>query len=197
MSNNPLGKAIKDFLAESEEIINQLSLELVKLSDCADRGDYDPDVVNSIFRSAHSLKGLAGMFGFTGIADLAHNLENLLDLLRLGKIPLEESAVTILFDSLAPNALPWRHRIYRTFSEQTNRYYLVALASLFCLAVIINKQVHSFAQLRRQVFVQLLSKLEEPVHNASRIPHLGGLGVQLFVIVHIQHVQGVFTLRPV
>jgi two-component system chemotaxis sensor kinase CheA len=100
MSNNPLGKAIKDFLAESEEIINQLSLELVKLSDCADRGDYDPDVVNSIFRSAHSLKGLAGMFGFTGIADLAHNLENLLDLLRLGKIPLEESAVTILFDSL-------------------------------------------------------------------------------------------------
>jgi two-component system, chemotaxis family, sensor kinase CheA len=99
-SNNPLGKAIKDFLAESEEIINQLSLELVKLSDCADRGDYDPDVVNSIFRSAHSLKGLAGMFGFTGIAELAHNLENLLDLLRLGKIPLEASAVTILFDSL-------------------------------------------------------------------------------------------------
>ncbi len=100
MSNNPLGRAIKDFLAESEEIINQLSLELVKLSDCADRGDYNPDVVNSIFRSAHSLKGLAGMFGFTGIADLAHSLENLLDLLRLGKIPLEDSAVTVLFDSL-------------------------------------------------------------------------------------------------
>jgi two-component system chemotaxis sensor kinase CheA len=100
MSNNPLGKAIKDFLAESEEIINELSLELVKLSDCADKGDFDPDVVNSIFRSAHSLKGLAGMFGFTGIADLAHNLENLLDLLRLGKIPLEESAVSVLFDSL-------------------------------------------------------------------------------------------------
>jgi two-component system chemotaxis sensor kinase CheA len=100
MSNNPLGKAIKDFLAESEEIINELSLELVKLSDCADRGDCDPDVVNSIFRNAHSLKGLAGMFGFTGIADLAHNLENLLDLLRLGKIPIGESAVSVLFDSL-------------------------------------------------------------------------------------------------
>ncbi len=100
MSNNRSGRGINDFLAESEEIINQLSLELVKLSDCADRGDSDPDVVNSIFRSTHSLKGLAGMFGFAGIVELAHSLENLLDLLRLGKIPLDYSAVTVLFDSM-------------------------------------------------------------------------------------------------
>jgi two-component system chemotaxis sensor kinase CheA len=100
VTDNPSGKALKDFLAESEEIINQLSLELVTLSDSADRGECDPDVVNSIFRSAHSLKGLAGMFGFTGIAELAHNLENLLDLLRLGKIPVTQSTVNVLFDSL-------------------------------------------------------------------------------------------------
>jgi two-component system chemotaxis sensor kinase CheA len=100
VTDNPSGKALKDFLAESEEIINQLSQELVSLSDCADRGECDPDVVNSIFRSAHSLKGLAGMFGFSGIAELAHNLENLLDLLRLGKIPITQSTVNVLFDSM-------------------------------------------------------------------------------------------------
>ena len=99
-NNNSTGKALKDFLAESEEIINQLGLDLMTLGDCAERGECDPDVVNSIFRSAHSLKGLAGMFGFSEISDLAHNLENLLDLLRLGKIPITQSTVNVLFDSM-------------------------------------------------------------------------------------------------
>ena len=102
MSGNSdnLGKAVKDFLAEAEEIIDQLSLDLVGLSDCADTGDCNPDLINSIFRGAHSLKGLAGMFGFKDIADLAHNLENLLDSLRLGKVELGQSTVSVLFDSM-------------------------------------------------------------------------------------------------
>ncbi|GFE58166.1 chemotaxis protein CheA [Geobacter sp. AOG1] len=99
-NNDNLGKAVKDFLAEAEEIIDQLSLDLVGLSDCADTGDCNPDLVNSIFRGAHSLKGLAGMFGFTDIADLAHNLENLLDSLRLGKAALNQATVSVLFDSM-------------------------------------------------------------------------------------------------
>lgn len=99
-NNDNLGKAVKDFLAEAEEIIDQLSLDLVGLSDCADTGDCNPDLVNSIFRGAHSLKGLAGMFGFTDIADLAHNLENLLDSLRLGKAALNQTTVSVLFDSM-------------------------------------------------------------------------------------------------
>ena len=95
-----IGKAVKDFLAEAEEIIDQLSLDMVGLSDCAESGECNPDLVNSIFRGAHSLKGLAGMFGFTEIADLGHNLENLLDLLRLGKVSLDQGTVTVLFDSM-------------------------------------------------------------------------------------------------
>ncbi|MFZ3208077.1 MAG: chemotaxis protein CheA [Geobacteraceae bacterium] len=99
-SNDKLGKAAKDFLAEAEEIIDQLSLDLVGLSDCADSGDFSPDLLNSVFRGAHSLKGLAGMFGFTDIAELAHNLENLLDSLRLGKIRLNQANISVLFDSM-------------------------------------------------------------------------------------------------
>ena len=85
-TNDNMGKAVKDFLAEAEEIIDQLSLDLIGLGDCADTGECSPDLINSIFRGAHSLKGLAGMFGFAEIADLAHNLENLLDSLHLGKV---------------------------------------------------------------------------------------------------------------
>ncbi len=93
------GKAEKDFLAEAEEIIDKLSLDLVGLSDGSDSGECNPELLNSIFRGAHSLKGLAGMFGFTSLADLAHNLENLLDSLRLGKITLTQTILNVLFDS--------------------------------------------------------------------------------------------------
>lgn len=92
-------KAIKDFLAEAEEIVEQLGTELADLSDMAEGNEFNPDILNSIFRGAHSLKGLAGMFGFTDISELAHNMENLLDWLRLGKIPLSQQLMPVLFDS--------------------------------------------------------------------------------------------------
>ncbi|MDY0268182.1 chemotaxis protein CheA [Trichloromonas sp.] len=91
-------RAISDFLGEAEEIIENLNNDLILLDDCAAQGNCDPDLLNRIFRGAHSLKGLAGMFGFDDIASLAHHLENLLDHLRLGKIPLGDDLVQLLTD---------------------------------------------------------------------------------------------------
>jgi two-component system chemotaxis sensor kinase CheA len=96
-------KAIREFLAEAEEIIEQLGSELAILADSFDSSDssdsreLNPDLLNSIFRGAHSLKGLAGMFGFSEISELSHNMENLLDSLRLGKVVPDHTLVTLLF----------------------------------------------------------------------------------------------------
>lgn len=92
-------KAIQDFLAEAEEIIEQLGSELADLSDMAESGELNPEVLNSIFRGAHSLKGLAGMFSFSDVAELSHNMENLLDCLRLGKLALTQQLMAVLFDA--------------------------------------------------------------------------------------------------
>ena len=92
-------KAIQDFLAEAEEIVEQLGSELADLSDMAESGELNPDVLNSIFRGAHSLKGLAGMFNFSDVAELAHNMENLLDWMRLGKLDFTQSLMAVLFDA--------------------------------------------------------------------------------------------------
>ncbi|MBW4053903.1 MAG: chemotaxis protein CheA [Proteobacteria bacterium] len=92
-------KAVQDFLAEAEEIVEQLGSELADLSDMAESGELNPEVLNSIFRGAHSLKGLAGMFSFSGIAELAHNMENLLDWLRLGKLNLSQHLMSVLFNA--------------------------------------------------------------------------------------------------
>ncbi len=89
---------IKEFLAEAEEIVESLNTDLMRL---ADSGKAEPSVLNSIFRAAHSLKGLSGMFGFEAMASLSHNLENLLDSLRLGKIELTPAIVDLLLEALS------------------------------------------------------------------------------------------------
>ncbi len=99
-SDDSLEKATKDFLAEAEEILEQMGGDLLALGDSSDRDEFNPETVNSIFRSAHSLKGLAGMFGFGEVAELAHTLESLLDCLRLGKRSLDGDALAVLFDAV-------------------------------------------------------------------------------------------------
>lgn len=98
-SSASVSKAVKDFLMEAEEITDQLGSELSDLADTAESGDLNPDVLNSIFRGAHSLKGLAGMFGFSDIAELSHNMENLLDSLRLGKVNIDQTLIAALFQA--------------------------------------------------------------------------------------------------
>lgn len=98
--NEVSAKAVKDFLAEAEEILDQLCSDLGTMSDTVDGGECSPDSLNSVFRGAHSLKGLAGMFGFSGVQELSHNLENLLDSLRLGKVRFTSQVMTLLMDGL-------------------------------------------------------------------------------------------------
>jgi two-component system chemotaxis sensor kinase CheA len=80
-------KAEREFVSEAEEILEAMRSDVADLSDAALEGaDLDPDLVNRLFRSAHSLKALAGMFRFAPIEELAHRLEDVLDAMRLGRI---------------------------------------------------------------------------------------------------------------
>lgn len=92
---------VGEFLAEAEDLLGNLSQNFSTLAEGAESGDVSPDLLNGIFRDAHSVKGLAGMFGFDDIAELSHHLESLLDHLRLGKLPLNTILVDCLFDSLS------------------------------------------------------------------------------------------------
>ena len=105
-------KAHREFISEAEEILDRLRTDLADLDEV--RGDPDPDVdpdlVNRIFRSAHSLKGLAGMFELDGLQDLAHHLEDVLDGLRLGRVSANAPAVDLLYEavSLFTTLSDWR-----------------------------------------------------------------------------------------
>lgn len=91
----------QNFLAEAEEIVDRLAMDLADLSDLVGGKGENPDLLNAIFRGAHSLKGLAGLFGFSAISELSHLMESLLDRLRLGKLDLEKSVMWLLFEAQA------------------------------------------------------------------------------------------------
>ncbi|MCA9608923.1 MAG: Hpt domain-containing protein, partial [Myxococcales bacterium] len=89
-----------EFIAEAQEIIELLSRDLLVLDHGQKEGHPDPDLVNSVFRGVHTLKGIAGMFGFHDLGEVAHVLEDLLDQLRLGKTELSQDVLDVLFEGV-------------------------------------------------------------------------------------------------
>ncbi|WP_305803897.1 chemotaxis protein CheA [Stenotrophomonas sp. YIM B06876] len=84
------------FFEESREGLDAMEAGLLALED----GQVDPEIINSVFRAAHSIKGGAGTFGFDAIASLTHVLETLLDELRAGKRTLESAAIDAMLASV-------------------------------------------------------------------------------------------------
>ncbi|MCC7012246.1 MAG: chemotaxis protein CheA [Planctomycetes bacterium] len=80
------------FLDESVEHVAAMEEGLLSLESRPD----DNELLNSIFRAAHSIKGGAGSFGFEDVAHFTHSAENLLDKLRNGEIRAERALVDLL-----------------------------------------------------------------------------------------------------
>ncbi|MGE6491614.1 chemotaxis protein CheW [Exiguobacterium sp. NPDC077395] len=68
------------FLDESQEHIQSINTQLLKLEQSG-----GADVVQEIFRSAHTLKGMSSTMGYERVANLTHEMESALDLVRGGK----------------------------------------------------------------------------------------------------------------
>lgn len=82
------GDRFKEFLAEAEDILSSMGKSLLKLGRGVKAGIIDPTVLNSIFRSAHTMKGMSGLYDCKDMSILSHALEDTLDMLRLDRISL-------------------------------------------------------------------------------------------------------------
>ncbi|MHB8623689.1 MAG: chemotaxis protein CheA [Sulfuricaulis sp.] len=93
------------FFEESLEGLAIMEAELLRLEKvAADDGHdivaADPEILNTIFRSAHSIKGGSSTFGFAEIAAFAHVLESRLDALREGRCVPNRQFVSLLLLSV-------------------------------------------------------------------------------------------------
>jgi two-component system chemotaxis sensor kinase CheA len=84
---------LEQFLIEARENLSFIDQNIEAI------GGDDPELLNSVFRAAHTLKGGSGIVGFESIKDITHHAEDLLDMLRSGKIEFQESMLEALYNA--------------------------------------------------------------------------------------------------
>ncbi|MFP4148179.1 MAG: chemotaxis protein CheA [Nitriliruptoraceae bacterium] len=94
-----IDEIVAEFLVESYENLDRYDEDLLAL----ERDPGDAEVISSIFRTIHTVKGTAGFFAFDRVGELAHVAENLLGRLRDGELSVTEeiaSALLVTGDTL-------------------------------------------------------------------------------------------------
>jgi two-component system chemotaxis sensor kinase CheA len=84
--------ALNTFTVESLELLQDMEDCLLSLED----GEDPTERINSIFRTAHTIKGSAGLFGLNHIVSFTHVVESVLDAARDGKIAVTSELVAAL-----------------------------------------------------------------------------------------------------
>ena len=87
---------LQDFLVEAGEILESLSEELVELENDVDNAE----LLNSIFRGFHTVKGGAGFLSLGDLVDVCHGAENIFDLLRTGKRSVNAELMDTILSAL-------------------------------------------------------------------------------------------------
>ena len=88
---------LQGFIEEGREMLDEVEPKIIELEEISSViGAADPEVVNTIFRLFHSLKGGAGFLDLTNIQDVTHEAETLLDLFRKGEAVLSGEHVDLM-----------------------------------------------------------------------------------------------------
>jgi len=83
---------METFITEATELLQDLEIDLVSLEDSGE----DDELINRIFRAAHTIKGSAGVVGLTALSDFTHSMESVLDLVRDHKLVVTNDLVSVL-----------------------------------------------------------------------------------------------------
>lgn len=91
-----LNQYLEVFIEESKEHLQSCNERLLDLEKNPD----DIDIVNDIFRSAHTLKGMSATMGYEDLANLTHQMENVLDAIRNHKLSVTAEILDVVFQAV-------------------------------------------------------------------------------------------------
>ncbi len=91
-----MSQYLQIFIEEANEHVQNLNQCLLQI----EKDPGDKDVLNEIFRVAHTIKGMAGTMGFTKMTKLTHDMENVLHAIRNDEIKVTSGLVDVLFKCL-------------------------------------------------------------------------------------------------
>jgi two-component system chemotaxis sensor kinase CheA len=86
--------ALGSFVVEARELLTQMESDLLGLE--AGDGDEAREMVNAVFRAAHTIKGSSGLFGLDHIVRFTHVMESVLDRLRADEIPVSSELINAM-----------------------------------------------------------------------------------------------------
>jgi len=87
---------LQDFLIEAFELIEQLDQDLVELETRPE----DLELLNRIFRVAHTIKGASSFLNFDILTHLTHHMENLLNMARHGDLIIDPNVMDVILESI-------------------------------------------------------------------------------------------------
>ncbi len=91
-----MSKFLDTFFEESSEGLDAMESGLLNMQD----GAADDELINTVFRAAHSIKGGSATFGLSEVAEFTHHMETLLDEVRAGKRAVASDLVDVLLESV-------------------------------------------------------------------------------------------------
>lgn len=86
---------LNEFLTETRENLEQLDMEIVQLEQ-----DPNPELLSSIFRMMHTIKGTCGFLGLPRLEQVAHAAENVLGKIREGTLTISPQAVSMILEAI-------------------------------------------------------------------------------------------------
>jgi len=87
---------VKEFLTESGDHLEDVESQILQLEENPE----NTDIINTIFRPIHSMKGSAGFLGLKDLGTVSHELETLLDEARKGNLKITSKIIEILYEGL-------------------------------------------------------------------------------------------------
>ncbi|WP_102262208.1 chemotaxis protein CheA [Mesobacillus jeotgali] len=88
-----LNQYLEVFIEESKEHLQACNEQLLEL----EKNPQDLSIINEIFRSAHTLKGMSATMGYEDLASLTHQMENVLDAIRNNRLTTTPEIVDVIF----------------------------------------------------------------------------------------------------
>ncbi|WP_312381105.1 chemotaxis protein CheA [Pseudomonas oryzihabitans] len=89
-----MDEILKTFIAESEELLQQMEAALLQIEQAPD----DVELINAIFRAAHTIKGSAGLFGLDHVVAFTHVAESVLDRIRSNELAFDETLSALFLE---------------------------------------------------------------------------------------------------
>ncbi len=89
-----MDEILKTFIAESEELLVQMETALLQIEQAPE----DMELINAIFRAAHTIKGSAGLFGLDHVVAFTHVAESVLDRIRSGELAFDETLSALFLE---------------------------------------------------------------------------------------------------